>query len=84
MVPVRKSNGSIRLCIDFRALNEVTVPDPYQMPNIEDLLDKVSDIASNCRGFSLYQSVPHGFTTGLLSVQEATVYLTPTFVLEVP
>ena len=43
MVPVRKSNGSIRLCIDYRALNEVTVPDPYQMPNIEDLLSRVSE-----------------------------------------
>ena len=43
MVPVQKSNGSIRLCIDYRALNEVTVPDPYQMPNIEDILSKVSE-----------------------------------------
>ena len=40
MVPVRKSNGSIRLCIDFRALNEVMVPDPYQM---QDWLGKVSE-----------------------------------------
>lgn len=43
MVPVQKSNGSIRLCIDYRALNEVTVPDPYQMPNIEDILSRVSE-----------------------------------------
>ena len=43
MIPVRKSNGSIQLCIDYRALNEVTVPDPYQMPNIEDLLSRVSE-----------------------------------------
>ena len=41
----------------------------------------------NSPGFSLYQSVPQGFTTGLFSVPEATdakVYITPTFVLEVP
>ena len=43
MVPVSKSNGAIHLCIDFRALNSVTVNDPYMMPNIEELLGKVSE-----------------------------------------
>ena len=43
MVPVKKSDGSIRLCIDFRKVNSVTVPDPYDMPLIEDLLDQVGE-----------------------------------------
>ena len=43
MAPVRKANGQIRLCIDFRGLNNITVPDPYQMPQVEDLLGKVSE-----------------------------------------
>ena len=43
MVPVRKANGQIRLCIDFCGLNNITVPDPYQMPHVEDLLEKVSE-----------------------------------------
>lgn len=42
MVPVRKPNGDIRLCIDYRKLNGVTEPDPYMMPRIQDLLDKLS------------------------------------------
>ena len=43
MVPVRKANGQITLCIDFCVLNNITVPDPYQMPHVEDLLGKVSE-----------------------------------------
>ena len=41
MVPVRKPSGAICLCIDYRHLNKATVPDPYQMPRVEDLLDNV-------------------------------------------
>ena len=42
MVPVRKPDGSIRLCIDYRHLNSVTQPDPYMMPRVQDLLDRIS------------------------------------------
>ena len=42
MVPVRKTNGALRLCMDYRKLNQVTVSDPYQMPRVDDLLDKVA------------------------------------------
>ena len=47
MVPVRKSNGSICSCIDYRKLNAATVDDPYEMPRIGDLLDEVAE----ARGF---------------------------------
>ena len=43
IVPVKKPDGTIRLCIDFRKLNAVTTLDPYCMQLIEDLLDQVSD-----------------------------------------
>ena len=43
MVPVRKKGTDrIRLCIDYRCLNEVTINDPFQMPCIEDLLNQVA------------------------------------------
>ena len=42
MVPVRKPDGSIRLCIDYRRLNLVTRPDPYMMPRVQNLLDRIS------------------------------------------
>ena len=38
---VPKPDGSFRLCADFRKLNSVTVPDPFPMPRIETLIDRV-------------------------------------------
>ena len=43
IVPVKKTDGSVHLCIDFRKLNAVRTPGPYCMPLIEDLLDQVGD-----------------------------------------
>ena len=42
IVPIRKTNGSLRLCINYRKLTQVTVRDPYQIPSVDDLLDKVA------------------------------------------
>ena len=36
VVPVRKKDGSLRLCIDYRRLNAVTVPDKHPLPNLSD------------------------------------------------
>ena len=44
MVPLRKkATGKIRICIDYRRLNKITINDPFQMPCIEDLLNQVSN-----------------------------------------
>src|SRR3979490_450104 len=37
---VRKKDGSLRLCVDFQALNKVTKKDCYPLPLISDLLDR--------------------------------------------
>ncbi|KAJ9516246.1 hypothetical protein QJQ45_001132 [Haematococcus lacustris] len=39
---VRKKDGSLRLCVDFRALNQQTLKNRYPLPRIDDLLDQLS------------------------------------------
>jgi hypothetical protein len=38
---VRKGDGSLRLCIDYRGLNEVTRKDAYPIPRVDDTLDEL-------------------------------------------
>lgn len=49
IIPVRKKHGSVRLCVDFRRINKETVPDPYLMPRVEEIID--------CLGKAEYLSV---------------------------
>ena len=37
----KKSPGSVRLVVHYRRLNTVNTPDPYCMPRIEDILEKM-------------------------------------------
>lgn len=39
VVLVRKKDGSLRFCIDFRKLNSRTVRDAYTLPRIDDTID---------------------------------------------
>ena len=36
IVPVRKKDGRIRLCVDYRKLNAVAKPDRFPLPNLTD------------------------------------------------
>ncbi|GAU51873.1 hypothetical protein TSUD_416580 [Trifolium subterraneum] len=38
---VKKKEGSIRLCIDYRQLNKVTIKNKYPLPRIDDLMDQL-------------------------------------------
>jgi hypothetical protein len=41
MLFVEKKDGTKRMCIDHRALNEVTIKDKYPLPRIEGLFDQL-------------------------------------------
>ena len=39
---VDKNDGKLRFCVDYRALNKVTVKNTYPMPRIDDLFDRLA------------------------------------------
>jgi len=45
---VPKKDGSLRLCVDYRGLNKITVKNRYPLPLISEILDR----ASNAQCFS--------------------------------
>lgn len=38
---VKKKDGTMRLCIDYRQLNKVTIKNKYPLPRIDDLFDQL-------------------------------------------
>jgi hypothetical protein len=47
---VEKKDGTKRMCIDYRALNEVTIKNKYPLPRIEDMFDQL-------RGASVFSKI---------------------------
>jgi hypothetical protein len=41
MLFVEKKDGTQRMCVDYRSLNEVAIKNEYPLPRIEDLLDQM-------------------------------------------
>eukprot|EP00253_Pinus_taeda_P008099 PITA_08099 len=74
LVVVRKKNGEIRLCVDFRNLNKCSKKDNYPLLKMEHLLQQVSGakVMSFIDGFSGFnQIVVHP------NDQEKTTFTTP-------
>jgi hypothetical protein len=38
---VEKKDKSMRMCVDYRSLNEVTIKNKYPLPRIDDLFDQL-------------------------------------------
>ena len=74
LVPIRKKSGEIRLCVDFRNLNQVSLKQNYPLSKMDHILQRVvgSQRMSMLDGFLGYnQVVVH------LDDQEKTTFTTP-------
>ena len=60
VVLVKKKDGSLRMCIDFKRLNKVTKKDPYQLPRVDALTDSMQGCSyfSSIDVLSAFWSVP--------------------------
>ena len=41
---MKKKDGTLRMCIDYRKINKVTVKKKYPLPRIEDLFDQLKGV----------------------------------------
>ena len=59
LVPIRKKNGEIRLCVEFKNLIKVSLKDNYPLPKMDQILQRVvgSERISTMDGFSGYNQV---------------------------
>lgn len=57
IILVKKKDGTDRMCVDYRALNAITVKDRYPLPLIEDHIDRLG----NHKYFSCLLDMAIGF-----------------------
>jgi hypothetical protein len=59
LVPVRKKNGEIKMCVDFKILNRSSKKDNYPFLKMEHIFQKVTGSArmSMVDGFSDYNQI---------------------------
>ncbi|KAJ0876256.1 putative nucleotidyltransferase, Ribonuclease H [Helianthus annuus] len=66
---VKKKDGSMRLCIDYRELNNVTIKNRYPLPRIDDLFDQL-------QGASYFSKIDLRLGYHQLKVKEEDVHKT--------
>ena len=42
---MKKKDGTLRLCIDYRELNKVTIKNKYPLPIIDDRFDQLQGVS---------------------------------------
>ena len=66
---VKKKDGTLRLCIDYRQLNKLTVKNKYLLPRIDDLFDQL-------KGASIFLKIDLRSGYHQLRIKDADVHKT--------
>ena len=69
MLFVKKKDGTLRLCVDYRQLNKMTVKNKYPLPRIDDLFDQL-------KGASVYSKIDLQYGYHQLRIKDADVHKT--------
>ena len=69
MLFVKKKDGTLRLCIDYRQLNKLTVKNKYPLPRIDDLFDQL-------KGASIFSKIDLRSGYIQLRIKDADVHKT--------
>jgi hypothetical protein len=65
----RKKDGTLRMCVDYRALNAITVKDKYPLPRIDELFDVM-------RGATIFTSLDLAQGYHQVRIQEQHIHRT--------
>jgi hypothetical protein len=63
---VEKKDGTQRMCVDYRSLNEVTIKNKYSLPRIEDLFDQM-------KGASVFSKIDLRLGYHQLKIRESDI-----------
>ena len=69
MLFVKKKDGTLRLCIDYRQLNKLTIKNKYLLPRIDDLFDQL-------KGASIFSKIDLQSLYHQLRIKDVDVHKT--------